>query len=627
MILVNGESVKTGRNDPCICGSGKKYKNCCLAKESASQQGNKFAYLDFLFSSGKYEELENCARILLDKNPQEGVIWKLLGLSLQMQGKEALSALTKGAALLPDDAEAHANLAAAFRNAGMLEKALESSNNALRIKPDLVHVHNNLGLIHKDMERFDEAVKCFEKAVKINPNLIQAHINLGGVLRVQEKLSAAKSSFQRALKLQPSSVIALTSLASVFDLMGDAESAKECCQRALSIEPGNCEALIALGVMHIESGDMSSAEKLLREVLQLQPENLEALGVLVEVKKVVAGNKDMEALLVAVNAIQAGNKVIPIQDKIFLNFALGKCFDDLGECEQAFQYYLEGNRLKRGTIPFNSLDITRKFDAIRQIFSAETIEQLKGGSNTSKLPIFVLGMPRSGTTLMEQIISSHHEVYGAGELNELSEITQREVSGAVCFPENLHQLDHATLKNWADEYIAALTLRAPDSLRIVDKQPENFRLIGLIHALLPNAKIIHISRNPADTCHSCFTKSFSKGLKYTNNLRELGQYYVDYTRLMDHWRKVLPTDAFLDVRYEDVVNDLEANARRIIDFCDLEWTDACMNFHTSKRTVRTSSYAQVRQPIYKSSVERWRPYEKELAPLLDALGELDPRKN
>jgi tetratricopeptide (TPR) repeat protein len=619
--------MKTGRNDPCICGSGKKYKSCCLKKEQVSQQGDEFAYLDFLFSSGKYEELESCARILVDKNPQAGVAWKLLGLSLQMQGKEALSALIKGAELLPDNAEAHANLAGAFRNAGMLKEALESSNIALRINPTFSHVHNNLGLIHKDMGKFDEAISCFERALLINPDFIQAHINLGGVLRIQEKLGAAESSFRRALHLQPNSAIVLTSLASVLNDMSEPESAKEYCQRALVIEPENCEALLTLGINHIENADIFGAEKLIREVLKIQPENIKALCVLAEINKMVVGNEDMEALLLVDQAIQVDDRAIPILDNILLKFTLGKCFDDLGECEQAFEYYLEGNRLKREIIAYDPLDLTRNFDATRQMFSSETIERLKGGGNTSKLPIFVLGMPRSGTTLIEQIISSHHDVYGAGETNALMKIVQQDVSGIAGYPENIHQLDHAALTGWADKYLASLTLKAPDSFRIVDKQLENFRLIGLIHVLLPNAKIIHISRNSADTCLSCFTKSFRDGFQYTYDLHELGQYYIDYTRLMEHWRKVLPAGAFLDVRYEDVVDDLETNARRIIDFCGLEWTDACVNFHTNKRTVRTSSYAQVRQPIYKSSVERWRPYEKELAPLLDALGELDPRRN
>jgi hypothetical protein len=237
-------------------------------------------------------------------------------------------------------------------------------------------------------------------------------------------------------------------------------------------------------------------------------------------------------------------------------------------------------------------------------------------------------MPRSGTTLTEQIIASHPDVHGAGELPDLMTIAQRDVAGmGAVFPNNIPALDQAGLGAWGADYVAGLHSRAPDAGRITDKMPANFLAIGLIHMMLPNAKIIHVNRNPVDTCLSCFMQLFSSRQEQIYDLAELGRYYVDYARLMGHWRSVLPAGAFLDVQYEDIVADQETQARRMIAFCGLDWNDACIDFHKSKRSIRTASVTQVRQPIYKSSVERWRPYEKFLGPLLDALGDLAPQRS
>jgi hypothetical protein len=262
-----------------------------------------------------------------------------------------------------------------------------------------------------------------------------------------------------------------------------------------------------------------------------------------------------------------------------------------------------------------------------RIFDQATIERLRGGGDSSQLPIFVLGMPRSGTTLTEQIISSHPDVHGAGELPDLMAIAQRDVAGTgAVFPNNIPALDLAGLGTWGADYVNGLQRRAPTAKRITDKMPVNFLAIGLIHMMLPNAKIIHVDRNPVDTCLSCFMQLFSSRQDQTYDLAELGRYYVDYARLMEHWRNVLPKGAFLDVQYEDIVADQETQARLMIAFCGLDWNDACIDFHKNKRPVRTASVSQVRQPIYKSSVERWRPYEKFLGPLLDALDDLAPKR-
>jgi hypothetical protein len=310
-----------------------------------------------------------------------------------------------------------------------------------------------------------------------------------------------------------------------------------------------------------------------------------------------------------------------------LHFALGKCHDDTKDYDKAFPHFLAGCKLKRAKLTYDPANAVRQFAGVMEIFDKATIDRLRGAGDPSDVPVFVLGMPRSGTTLTEQIIASHPDVYGAGELHDLLRIAERNITGAttpVTFPDNLRALDQKTLTAWGTEYVAGLKQRAPNAKRITDKMPANFFAVGLIHLMLPNAKIIHVNRNPVDTCLSCFTRLFNRKQEHTYDLAELGQYYVHYARLMEHWRKILPAGAFLDVQYEDIVANQETQARRMVEYCGLEWNDACLDFHNTKRSIRTASVTQVRQPIYKTSVERWRHYEKFLGPLLDALGDLVP---
>jgi hypothetical protein len=251
----------------------------------------------------------------------------------------------------------------------------------------------------------------------------------------------------------------------------------------------------------------------------------------------------------------------------------------------------------------------------------------KSGGDASQIPIFVLGMPRSGTTLIEQIIASHPMVHGGGELQALNEIVLggREVTDNVIpFPESVPALDPSAVQQIGARYVDVLRRLAVkagrNAERVTDKMPSNYYFVGLIHLALPNAKIVHAVRDPVDTCISCFSKLFSAEQNHTYDLGELGRYYRRYQRLMEHWRHVLPPGRMLEVRYEEVVADLEGQVRRIISHCGLPWDDRCLSFHKTERPVRTASATQVRQPIYKSAVGRWRVYEEQLGPLLDALG-------
>jgi len=643
-----------------------------------------------LYNTHRYAEAETGVRALLEQFPDFAFAWKLLGGTLQMQGKEALFAFQKVVALMPQDAEAHFNLGVVFKSLGRLDEAVTHYRTALRLNPDYAEAHNSLGNALNELGQHEDAIACFRTAVKIKPHFAMAHNNIGNTLKKNGAFEDAIKSFKAAIESAPEFIDAHRNLCSVFHQLGkfkeaadsnrqlllltpnsadtytnlglalkgssNLDAAMDSYRRALDIEPNNIRALgnlanaqkdigkynealtiylrileldsecvdamVGMCYLHIINGDASAAKQMIHRVLTVQPKNLEVRCLLTNFAKVKLGDKNLAALLATENS------ALPLStgQEISLHFALGKCLNDIGDFEQAFPHFLKGCKLKRATYQYDPAQITREFDEIIKFFNPTIIERLQGVGNTSHTPIFIIGMPRSGTTLTEQIIASHPQVHGAGELFEMQRITQRTVYGLKGFPRNLRGLDQRTLSKWADDYVTMLRSYAPEATRITDKMPSNFRFVGLIHLILPNAKIIHINRNPVDTCLSCFTTLFQIQ-EQAFDLSELGRYYVDYARLMQHWRAVLPTDAFLNVQYEDIVADQEAQTRKIIGFCDLEWDNACLNFHKHERMVGTASMTQVRQPIYKSSVERWRAYEKHLDPLFDALGELSPKRH
>jgi hypothetical protein len=306
-----------------------------------------------------------------------------------------------------------------------------------------------------------------------------------------------------------------------------------------------------------------------------------------------------------------------------LDFALGKAYADLKDHRRSFEHLLAGNAAKRATIGYDERAAFALFDRIEATFTRELMQAKAGGCDPSNMPIFIIGMPRSGTTLVEQIIANHPAVYGAGELQTFNNVllTVRGPDGnSVPYPDFVPALDTDALRLIGAAYLAEVRKLAPGGKRITDKMPSNYYFAGLIKLALPNASIIHTLRDPVDTCISCFSKLFSAEQNHTYDLGELGRYYKRYERLMAHWRRVLPAGSILEVRYEDVVADLEKEGRRIVAHCGLSWHDDCLSFHKTDRPVRTASATQVRQPIYNSAVGRWRVYEQHLGPLLDALG-------
>jgi len=361
-----------------------------------------------------------------------------------------------------------------------------------------------------------------------------------------------------------------------------------------------------------ELGQLDEAQQALEQAVQLSPSTPLFYLNLANARKFSPDDPHLTAM--AELARDAG--ALDVMAQIDLHFALGKALADVGQHEQSFQHLLRANTLKRQQIEYDEPATRALFDRIRSVFTPVLMLAQQSLGEPSRVPVFIVGMPRSGTTLVEQIVASHPMVFGAGELNDFESAI---LALGKPFPESVPSLDAEALRRLGADYLSRLPA-AGEAERVTDKMPSNFRFLGLIHLALPRARIVHVRRDAVDTCLSCFSNVFAGQQAYTYDLAELGRYYRMYEDVMAHWRAVLPAGVMLEVRYEDVVADLERQARRIIEHCGLDWDAACLRFHETARPVRTASATQVRQPIYSSSVGRWHAYASQLGPLLDALG-------
>ena len=424
--------------------------------------------------------------------------------------------------------------------------------------------------------RFEEVVAACRKALRINPNYAEAHTNLGAALLRLGMPDEAIAALRKAIELKPDLAEAHNSLAVALTQLGRFSEAAESFEQAIGLAPANTYF------------------------------RLSASGL----KRFVAGDPRLQEL----EEMAKDSASRPVSDQIELHFALGKAYDDMERPAEAFGHWLAGNTLKRQQIAYDEATTFAEFDQVRSVYTSEFIQASQGTGHPSSVPIFIIGMPRSGSTLIEQILASHPRVFGAGELHDLGASIESTLMGSGGSAGTKQKMQDIGAR-----YVAAIERLAPGAVRITDKLPQNFIFAGLIHLALPNAAIIHTTRDPIDTCLSCFSIMFTTEQNFTYDLAELGRYYRHYQSLMGHWHRVLPPGRILDVRYEDVVADLEGQARRIIAHCGLDWDPQCLAFHKTERAVRTASATQVRQPIYKDAVERWRRYEEFLAPLMAEL--------
>jgi tetratricopeptide (TPR) repeat protein len=699
-----------------------------------------------LMNGNRFGEAENKARSLLGLHPDAGILWKILGVSLIRQGKEALQALQRAASLMPQDAEAHSNLGSALYGAGQYADALVHLRRALQFKPDdtgalvdaanalkelgqfpeavtlyqealrldrrqpealnnlgnalmalgerpaamsayrfalelapgeaQIHfnlgnalrqsgdfleaiesseraialdgtsarAHNNLGLSLLGLGRRNEAIASFRRAlaldgahievlnnlgnalrdvgecreaaalyrraIELDPARAESHCNLGNALFQFRPLQEAVMHFHRAISLKPDFALAHLSLAMALRFQRRSADAETSCLAALALEPNYVEALCLLGELKADRGEFAAAVELFQRAMAIDPEYPSVFFSIASHRKMTTGDlawlQGAQALL---------KKSQPLGNEISLHYALGKYFDDVGQFDEAFPHFRQANELtKRYGFHYDAAKLTARVDEIMARFDAAALRRPAEGASDSERPIFIIGMPRSGTSLTEQILASHPAVFGAGEVAfwDAAFSAYRKAADDGEAARNL-------IPVLVRDYLERLHAGCGDALRATDKMPANFLYAGLIHHAFPRARIIHVRRHPVDTCLSIYFQNFSNMGPWVNDLDHLVDYYGHYVRICDHWRAVLPPTALLEVRYEALIEDQEGWSRRMLDFAGLPWDPKCLEFHTTDRVVITASKWQVRQKLHGASVARWKNYRQFLGPLRQLL--------
>jgi tetratricopeptide (TPR) repeat protein len=558
---------------------------------------------------GRHEEAVGAYRRALELQPGHAAAAYNQGLALQALGRddEAVATYQRAIALNPQRAQAHNNLGVTLLRLGRAEEAAAACRRAVALQPDYGEARSNLGLALQDLGRDEEAVEVYQRLLERAPDYAVGHNNLGVLLQKLGRTDEALAVYETTLAISPDYAVAHNGRGLALQTLGRADEAIAAYRRAISLDPNLAAAGINLAIALQELGEAAEAMNAVDQALTIDPTSAHAWFTRSDLKTFTPDDPDigrMEALLAA-----ADEHRLSLVERLDLEFALGKAFMDIGDAERAFAHLDQGNRRMRASFRYDIEDDLRQFAAIARAYPPEVLRQ--AGGDPSELPIFVVGMPRSGTTLVEQILAAHPEVHGAGELSDLETLAGDD-PGQAQASERLGALGRA--------YVDRISALAPGKRRVVDKMPANFRFTGLIRTALPNARIIHCRRDPIDVGLSCYARKFGGRQDFAYDLRELGLYYRGYERLMAHWRALLPADRFIEVRYEAVVGDLEGEARRLIGFCGLGWDPACLAFHAVRRPVRTASAGQVRRPIYNSSVGRWAPYAAHLKPLIKALG-------
>ncbi|MDG4897984.1 sulfotransferase [Mesorhizobium sp. WSM4976] len=478
--------------------------------------------------------------------------------------------------------------------------------------PLAYYILGTLGVGHDD----EKALRYLARAVGEEPQNPYYHLTLGEVYLKLSEFTPAISHIQHALELKPDLVEALCALGDAYNAFDKGEMALPLFEKALKINPDHPLARMGLPHALTSLGRMDEAAVHLKEAIDQRISVPVAYNALVHTRKFTEEPPELAAILTELRKQEHGS-----EGAQQLHHAAGKVFNDLRRHKEAMDHFKAGNQAGR---KFDLENYRLWVDAMIETFTPELVASKAAHGNPSELPVFVVGMPRSGTTLAEQICASHPNVHGAGELSKLRRIANG-IGLGYASSENLHEAITSTTAELsgmlAAEHLAYLRERAPNALRVVDKMPHNFELIGLIGILFPNARIIHCRRDAIDNCISCFILKFTDAHSYSTDLETLGLYYREYDRLIRHWNKVLPGRIF-ENRYETLIENQEEQSRRLIDYLGLPWDDACLRFFDRDGPVNTYSKWQVRQPIYKSSVKRWKNYESEIQPLIEALGDL-----
>lgn len=610
----------------------------------------------FLASSGRAAEAVKHFRLIVRAHPTYAPGHANLANALAESGelKESITEFRRALGLDKALAGARIALAETLRRSESYEDAIAEYHHVLDHDKINHAAFNGLGLVYRDLKDWPRALECFEHAVGLAPASADYRMNFGAALRESGLSDLAAQQFLEAVKLRPNWIEAIVLLAELLQKQRRYDEAKECYDRALQLQPAQPELQERLGYVYLDMGDTGHATQSFSDVLTRFPDRYMAMLGLgrsymdagrsaeaaAALENTISSHPEHAAgyfYLAASRKFKADDPVIPrlqaFADKtgdeksaaIALNFALGKIYDDSKQWDDAWRHYARANRLRNAKYDYQAEAQEKQYDELMRVFTQEFIRDHRDLGLDSRLPVIIVGMPRSGTTLTEQIVSSHPDVIGAGEVifwSEAYSALPYKIGSDNPYPACVAEMSTKHAHEIADRYCSQLRkIAGPDvdPARITDKMPHNFVHLGLIALLFPNAPIIHCRRDAMDNCLSIFFQNFGGEHPYAYDLANLGHHHRQYERLMAHWHAVLP-NRILDIQYEDTIADPEYWSRKLIDHVGLEWDDACLAPHKLERTVKTASHWQVRQPIYKTSVQRWRNYEQYLGPLKEALG-------
>ena len=574
-------------------------------RRALNNLGNAYLQLQqFADAAGHY-------RLALEVAPDEAQIWCNLGSAQRALGflDEALDSTQRALALQPASVTAHNHLGLILVARGDRQGAIASYRQALSVDSTDIDALNNLAHVLRDVGLRRDAIALYARAIQSDPQRADSHCNLGIALFEVRRIDDAVAAFQQALTLQPNHARAHLNLGLALRQQRLPDAAQASCRAALAIDPDYVDALVFLGELLADRGQFADAAALFQQALSIDPGFAPALSGIATHRKMTLEDAEWGRCAESLLA-----RPLPVSHEIGLHYSLGKYHDDTRRYDRAFEHYRRANELGKRLAPdYDDAKFARYVTEIAGTFGASSPQRELTHSMRDEAPIIIVGMPRSGTSLAEQILASHPAVFGAGEV--------------VFWNSAYHAYRDARRDGAADTLLAAkaaeysqlLSSMSGGAQRVVDKLPANFLYAGMIHAAFPNARIVHMQRNPIDTCLSIYFQNFFNIGPYANDLHTLAQYYRQYSRIMGHWRGVLPAAALLEIPYEGLLEDQEGWSRRMLEFCGLTWEPKCLEFDRTQRVVITASKWQVRQKLHTSSAGRWRHYERFVGPLLPLL--------
>jgi len=561
-------------------------------------------------------EAADVLRTAVRLDPQLELAYLNLGKALAMLGfgKEADEAFEKSFSLNPERRKlAHA---AEHHKEGRLEQAERLYREVVRDNPANVDALRMLGRIALAAKRNADAERLFRRAVKLAPDFAGAVTDLGRVLKEQNRFEEAIECFNRVIELEPDNPQAHLQLAGALAPAALTYRAIQSYEKALALQPRFPGATLGLGHVLKTVGRQEEAIASYRKCIRLRPDNGESYWSLANLKTYRLSDDDIAAMQKALG------RELTDQSRVNFLYALAKAQEDRGDFDKAWHYYAEGNATQRMLEKYDPVQTEVLHDAVIDVFDAALLQDKSGFGNPDPSPIFIIGLPRSGSTLVEQILASHSQVEGTSELPYVGRVAtslNRNRPDGINYPEAVRELDGEHFQALGQDYLGLAQMhRTEGKARFIDKMPNNFPATGFLHLILPNAKIVDVRRHPLDACLSCYRQLFAKGQTFTYDLVDIGEYFLEYERIMDHWHAVLPGKV-LTLQYEEIVNNFEHEVRRLLQHCELPFEEGCLRFYETDRPIRTASSEQVRQPVYKKSIAFWRNYEDKLDELKEVL--------